>query len=131
MYYLLDITPIEEAGFEFGEQLATAHHATLTDVLHIFNKLMDIQGKIETGEIPLKDQHDSYERDKQEFEHLLDEQRREDAALAHPLVQQTPALSYLLKSYGEAVKASKGRHGNGLLGDNHPKIIGKKHPRVL
>jgi hypothetical protein len=39
---------------------------------------MDIQGKIQSGEIEIKDQHASYKRDKAEFDRLLDEQRRED-----------------------------------------------------
>jgi len=52
-YYLFDIQPIEEAGFEFDDVKADVgeSHASLTDVLRTFNKLMDIQGKIQSGEI--------------------------------------------------------------------------------
>ena len=64
---------------------------------------MDIQGKIQSGEIKLKDQHASYEKDKAEFERLLEEQRRED----DPWKYQTPSFGHLLKSYGKMVQNQK------------------------
>ena len=73
MYYLVDIQPIEEAGFEIDDVKGESH-ASLTDILHTFNKLMDMQSKIQHGEIKLKDQHASYEKDKAEFKRLFDEQ---------------------------------------------------------
>lgn len=63
---------------------------------------MDIQGKIQSGEIEIKDQHASYKRDKAEFDRLLDEQRREDDR--DSMKYQTPAFGYLLKTYGEMVQ---------------------------
>ena len=57
---------------------------------------MDMQAKIESGEIQLKDQHESYKRDKEEFERLkLEQDRREN-----PFKYQTPAFGHLLKTYG-------------------------------
>ena len=41
MYYLVDIQPIEEASFEFDDVKGESH-ASLSDVLHTFNKLMDM-----------------------------------------------------------------------------------------
>jgi len=64
---------------------------------------MDIQGKIQSGEIKLKDQHDSYLKDKAEFERLSAEQRRED----DPWKYQTPSFGHLLKTYGNMVQNQK------------------------
>lgn len=74
MYYLFDIQPIEEGSYDdvnaFGFK-----KATITDVLRTFNKLIELQGKINSGEIELEDQHESYARDKEEFDRLLMESR--------------------------------------------------------
>lgn len=105
-YYLFDIEPIEDAGFEIDDvnEFESKQHASLTDVLRTFNKLMDIQSKINEGEIQLEDQHKSYERSKQEFKRLVDE----DTA-RHNLrsgKDQSPSMEHVLKKYGEAAKAS-------------------------
>ena len=61
---------------------------------------MDMQAKIESGEIQLEDQHESYKRDKEEFERLkLEQDRREN-----PFKYQTPAFGHLLKTYGQMVQ---------------------------
>lgn len=36
-YYLFDIQPIEDAGFEFDDDVNTGSHATLTDIFKTFN----------------------------------------------------------------------------------------------
>jgi len=121
-YYLFDIQPIEDAGFEFDDDVNTGSHATLMDVFRTFNKLMDIQGKIQSGEIKLKDQHASYLRDKAEFERLLEDQRRED----DPWKYQTPSFGHLLKTYGEMVQ----NHKNGKQPVMKIPRAVKKHPLV-
>lgn len=72
-YYLLDIQPIEDAAYDIDDVDAFKKHATLTDVMKTFNKLMELQSKIHHGEIQIKDQHESYKQDKAEFDRLLKE----------------------------------------------------------
>ena len=99
MFYLVDIQPIEEAFYDFDDVKAS-EHASLTDVLHTFNKLMDIQAKIQHGEIQLKDQYESYKKDKAEFKRLMAEQEHQE----DPMKYKTPAFDFMMKKYGEAVK---------------------------
>lgn len=80
MYYLMDIKPIMDAAYDIDDVNAFGEkHATIMDVIRTFGKLMEMQGKIQSGEIQLPDQQESYKRDKEEFERLLHEQRVREA----------------------------------------------------
>ena len=64
---------------------------------------MDMQAKINSGEIKIADQHAAYERSKLELKQLRDEERHRREWKQH----QSPAMSLILTKYGQAVKASK------------------------
>lgn len=98
-YYLFDIQPIEEAGFDIDDVNAfDDSHATLTDVLKTFNKLMDMQSKINHGDIKIKDQHAAYERSKLEYKELKEEEDRRESFKDY--YHQSPALATILYKYG-------------------------------
>jgi hypothetical protein len=99
-YYLFDIQPIEEAGFDIDDVNAfddSESHATLTDVMKTFNKLMDMQSKINHGEIKIKDQHEAYERSKVELKRLMEEEERRESFKDY--YHQSPALATILTKY--------------------------------
>lgn len=112
-YYLFDIQPIEEAAFDiesYGDADALAlddgtSHASITDVLHTFNKLMEMQGKINSGEIKIKDQHEAYKRSVIEFKELKEEEDRRERLKDYR--NQSPALATILYKYADAVKNKK------------------------
>ena len=76
-------------------------HASLTDIMMTLGKLAEIQGKINSGEIQIEDQHESYERDKQELKELLKE---EQAKKAYYRKMSKPTMSKAPTTFSEFAK---------------------------
>lgn len=58
---------------------------------------MNLQSKINSGEIELEDQRESYERSKKEFKQLMSEER----ARKNKGKNQSPSPEYLLSKYAQ------------------------------
>ena len=73
MYYLYDVQPIEEAGFEFGNELYNnkPKNANMGSIINIISKIANMQQKINDGEIQIADQHEAFKRSKAEYDRLI------------------------------------------------------------
>lgn len=46
------------------------HNASLTDIIRIVNKILDMQSHINNGDIKIADQHEAYKRSVAEYKRL-------------------------------------------------------------
>jgi len=115
-YYLLDIEPIEEAARE----LKRKQKGSLTEIAALIGKLVEIQTKINSGEIQLPDQTENYWRDKRAYEREL-KLRKKRRGRRINVKTQSPSFEYQMIAYGELYRGSNEYNKRHLLVGEHDK----------
>lgn len=92
---------------------------------------MDIQSRINSGEIQLEDQHASYERDKEYLEREM-KKRALERQKHRKCSKQTPSFETIFKKYGQVSKSTLNETGKSMpfhtFVNDH--MIHSEHPIV-